>query len=95
MSTGKPILVEALGLRYSYATIDELLAEVERLETGAKLIWKERPSSARGAGDTAIIVRRQLDTILAHLVFATNFLNAEDQMIERECAEIDRLFGEL
>ena len=95
MSSGKPISFEAFGVQYSYANIDELLAQVERLETAAKLLWKERPPNASGAGDAALTVRRQLDTILAHLVLATNYLNAEDQAIERECAEIERLFGEL
>lgn len=95
MSTGKPISFEALGEQYRYANIDELLAEVERLETAAKLLWKERPPNASGASDRVITVSRQLDTILAHLVFATNYLNAEDQAIERECTEIERLFGEL
>lgn len=95
MSTGKPISFEALGVRYCYATIYELLAEVERLETAAKLLWKDRVPNASGARDTAITVSHRLDTILAHLVFATNYLNAEDQEIKRECAEIDSLFGEL
>ena len=85
-------MVQALGVQYSYANINELLAEVECLEIRAKFLWKERPPNA---SDTAIIVSRQLDTILAHLVFATNYLKAKDQEIEHECAEIDRLFGEL
>jgi hypothetical protein len=95
MSTGKPILVQAFGSQYSYANIDELLTGVERLETRAKLLWKERPPNSSSVSETAIVVSRTLETILAHLDFATDYLNAEDQAIERECAEIDRLFGEL
>lgn len=95
MSVGVPIRFAAFGQQYVYANVDELLAGAERLETEAKLLWGQRQLGTKGVGETAVIVRDRLSAIAAHLDMAKKILQAEDQEMERACAEIETLLGEL
>ena len=95
MRTSKPISFEAFGLQYRYANLDELLAGADRLKTDAILLWNFRHVSPRGAGRSIKMFEDRLSAVEAHFDIATKIIEADDEEMKRECAEIDRLLGDL
>ena len=95
MSAAVPIRFAAFGEQFVYATMDELLAGAARLEHDAKTLWSQRAADNGGVGDIAASVRNQMSVIAAHLDVAKKIMEAEDQELERACAEIDKLLGDL
>lgn len=95
MSADDPIKFVAVGVQYSYSTLEKLLAGAMQLESGAKLEWHLRYVNAKGVDESVRVVRDQLSAIAYHLEVAAKMLQAEDHEIEQAAAEIDRLLGEL
>lgn len=95
MSAGVPIRFAAFGEQFVYATVDELLAGAERLENDAKIQWSQRPTGKGDVGQIAVSVRDRLTVVAAHLDMARKIMESEDQELERACAEIEKLLGDL
>ena len=95
MSAAGPIRFAVFGEQFVYATMDELFAGAERLENDAKIVWSQRATGNGSVGDIATSVRNRLTVVAAHLDIARKVMEAEDQELERACAQIDKLLGDL
>lgn len=95
MSAAVPIRFTAFGEQFVYATMDELLAGADRLEHDAKILWSQRAAGNGSVGYIAARVRNQMSVIAAHFNIAKTIMELEDQKLERACAEIDKLLGDL
>lgn len=92
-----PVLIKfvAFGQQFAYAGLDELLAAADGLKAEATLEWSQRTKAGANLAEIATSVRLRLSVMAAHLDIANQIIEAEDQKLEQDCAEIDKLLGDL
>ena len=95
MRADQPISFQAFGVQYRYTNLDELLAGADRLKTDAILLWNLRQVSAHGVERSIVMAEDRFRSVGAHFDVATKIIEADDEEMKRECAEIDRLLGDL